>query len=92
MLLGSNYIAQQVEEGKAQIHSAEKNVSTTSSILSLNPMTDQIGQGISKAANKKIAAGKQDVAKYEALASKLKIAGMVLIAIGIGIVILGRRR
>lgn len=92
MLFGSNYIAEQVEEGKARVQSAEKTMSTTSSILSLNPMTDQVGQSLNKSANQKIAKGKEDIAKYEALASKLQIAGIVLIIIGIGIVILGRKR
>ncbi len=92
MLFGSNYIAEQVEEGKARVQSAESSVSTSSSILSLNPMTDQVGQAVSKSANKKIAKGKEDIAKYEALASKLQIAGVVLIVIGVGIVILGRKR
>ena len=92
MLFGSNYIAEQVEEGKARVQSAESTMSTTNSILSLNPVTDQVGQSLNKSANKKIAKGKEEIAKYEALASKLQVAGVILIVIGIGILILGRKK
>lgn len=83
----SNYIKNQVAQGQEQISSAESNVKTGKTLFGANPVTKEVGnQLIFKPAENKIKAGKEEVAYYEALASKLLIGGIVVIIAGLGIV------
>ncbi len=83
LLLFSSYITGQVEEGKEQIVSAEQQVKKGKKFLDLFSATKPIGEQLEKSAQRKIAAGRQDVAKYEKLAGQIRIAGFIVIFIGI---------
>ncbi len=84
MYLMSNYIQQQVEEGKGQVSSAQKKVNQSNSLFSLspNPVAEQIGKGFTDSAQKKINEGKLEIAKYEGMAGWLNTGGIVLVVIG----------
>ncbi len=90
MLFVSNNIKQQVAAGTLKVNSAEKSVNQANSLFSLNPTAKQLTQGVTKGAQKKIAASKAQIAYYSKLADELQIGGFVLIGAGILIVILGK--
>lgn len=78
----SSYITHSVEEGKAKISHAEKQVNTGSSLLSLTPATKELSKGLTDSAHKKIDAGKEEVGKYERIARELTIGGIALLVLG----------
>jgi hypothetical protein len=87
LIFVSNYIKNQVESGKIQISSAESQVSQGKTLFGVNPVSKQVGnQVFFNSADSQIAAGKRDVAYYESLASQLQIAGIVAIAVGLGVI------
>lgn len=92
LLFVSNYIKGQVEEGKMKISDAEKKVGVANSLFSLSPVAKEITQGSMEGANRKIEAGKGDVAYYEKLAGQLKVGGYVLILAGAVVFLIGRKR
>jgi uncharacterized protein YjeT (DUF2065 family) len=83
----SNYISTQVSEGKIKIEKGQKTVDQTNSLFSSSPYTKQIGKGVTSSGQKKINAGKEDVAYYEQLAQTLKISGIVGIVAGAALTI-----
>lgn len=84
----SNYITEQVEEGKEKISSAESQIERGNQLFSMTPVTKEVGKGLSSGAQKKIKAGKQEVAKYEAMAQNLKTGGYIAIGLGVLLVLL----
>lgn len=82
MIGGSMYIKNQVEQGKLQVASAEEKLSQGKTLFSLNPVAKQIGEGISSAADRKIAGANRDIAYYSNLAQQLLVGGIVLVVIG----------
>ncbi len=86
-LLFSNYIDDQVLQGKTKIAQGERAVKKGNQLFSGNPVSEQIGKGLTSGANKKIAKGKEEIAYYEDLSSKLKTGGTVAIIVGAGIFI-----
>lgn len=88
----SQYIADQVEHGREEIRSGQKKINTTRSIFSQSKYTEPFGEAITRPGEKKIAAGRRDIAHYSNLASKLELAGIVLIIVGIGVFILGGKK
>lgn len=82
MFFMSNYIAQQVEEGKGQVSSAQKKVDQGNSLFSQNRVTKEIGKGMTGSAQKKIDAGKLEIAKYEGIAGWLHMGGIVVVILG----------
>ncbi|MGH2611532.1 MAG: hypothetical protein ACRDFB_00615 [Rhabdochlamydiaceae bacterium] len=89
MLFVSSNIKKQVAEGTLKVRSAEKTVNQANSLFSLSPATKQLTQGTMKGAQKKIAAGKEQIAHYSKLADELQVGGFVLICAGILIFVLG---
>ncbi len=95
LILISNYIKSQVEEGKEEISDAESKVQRGKTLFGLNPYTEAIGQKIIfDPAEKKIDTGKQEISSYEAKASQFMIAGIIVIVVGIGIILIpfGRKK
>jgi uncharacterized membrane protein len=92
MLFVSSNIKKQVAEGTLKVSSAEKTVGQVNSIFSRSPGTKQLSQGVTRGAEKKIAAGKEQIAYYSKLADQLQIGGFVLVAAGILIFVLGRHK
>ncbi len=91
MLGGSYYIKNQVEQGKIQISSAEKSLSRGKSLFSLNPVTKQIGEGISRSADRKIDSANAEIQYYSNVAQGLLIGGIILMVLGAGMFFLGKR-
>jgi len=89
LLFVSSNIKKQVAEGTLKVTSAEKSVNQANSLFSLSPTARQLTQGTMKGAQKKIAAGKEQIAYYSKLADELQLGGFVLIAAGILIFVLG---
>jgi hypothetical protein len=87
-LLVSNYIMEQVDEGKEKISDAETQVERGNRLFSMNPVAEEVGKGLTSGATKKINAGKEEVARYEMIAHNLKTAGFVAIGFGVLLVLL----
>lgn len=88
-LLFSNYIDTQVLQGKTQIAQGEQAVAKGNKMFSGNPVSEQFGKAITGGATQKIAKGKEEIAYYEDLSSKLKTGGTIAIIVGAGIFIFG---
>src|SRR4051812_15770172 len=90
LIFVSSNIKKQIAEGTLKVNAAEKTVGQANSLFSLSPVTKELSKGTISSANKKIAAGKQDIARYTKLADELQLGGFVLIGAGILIFVLGR--
>ena len=86
-ILFSNYITEQVLQGKAKVKQGEKAVSQGNQLFSLNPLTKSVGQNLTNPMQKKINEGKETIAHYEQLAQTLKVGGIVGIVVGAGLII-----
>jgi hypothetical protein len=91
LIVFSNYIKGRVEEGEAEISSAQKKVEQGNSLFSLNPYSKLVGQQVSGSAQKKINEGKQQVSYYNQLSGQLQIGGIIVIILGIVIILIPRR-
>ena len=85
MIGGSLYITKQINEGQIKIQEAEETLKKSDQLFSLIPQTEGIGKQISGSANKKIDAGKELIAHYQALALNLKIAGIISAVLGVSL-------
>lgn len=92
MILFSNYITGQVEEGKGRISSAESTVEQGNKLFSVTPESKAVGKAITGSAEKRIAEGKEQVSAYEELAKWLKIGGIGAIILGAIVVFFGGKR
>ena len=92
MFLFANYIDKEVSEGKHKISTAQKQVDTGDSLLSLSPYTEDIGKTAKGGAQKKIDAGQAEVDKYETIALWLHIGGILIGITGIGTFALSYRK
>ncbi|MBM3183737.1 MAG: hypothetical protein FJZ64_00325 [Chlamydiae bacterium] len=89
MLGVAGYINKQLVQGRQQVTSAQKKVSQGKTLFGLNPITGEIGdKAIINPAEKKIRAGKEEIARYETIANRLQIGGIVMIVAGIIIFLL----
>lgn len=92
MLFFSHYINEQVAEGKIQIHQGKQAIKSTESIFGMSKYTKPIGQTITSSGKRKIEAGEQDITKYTEMSRNLKIGGIVLIIVGLGLIFIGKRK
>ena len=91
MVGGAFYIKDQVAQGKLQVSSAERQVNQGKTLFSLNPISKEVGNQITKSADRKIDAAKGEISYYANMAQNLQIGGIVLIVIGIGLFIFSLR-
>jgi ABC-type multidrug transport system permease subunit len=91
MFFMSNYIAEQVLEGRQKIAKAQGNVDTGKKLFSLSPYTKGAGNLATSPVQKKIDAGKQEVSAYDQLAGRLYIGGIVVSIVGMGVIVWGFR-
>ncbi len=91
MFFMSNYIAEQVLEGRQKIAKAQGQVDTGKKIFSLSPYTKGAGNLATSPIQKKIDAGKQEVSAYDELAHQLYIGGIVVSLVGISVIVWGFR-
>ena len=92
MMFASYYIKNRVAEGKEQITSAQQKVDQTNSLFSLNPISKEIGHGVTGSAQQQINEGKEQAGQYATLASWLQIGGIVAAVLGIGLIFFGGRK
>lgn len=85
----SNYIMDQVNEGKQKISSAQKQVDQSNDLFSLAPYGKDIGKELTNPAEKKIHAGQEQVNYYQNTAHFLHIGGVVLMVLGAGTFLIG---
>jgi hypothetical protein len=77
-------------QGKEEIASGKKSVKTTQQLFSWNPVSKQVGQGLTSGAQKQIAAGELTIAQYEKLFMWCEYGGIALIVVGAGLILFGR--
>jgi len=92
MLFASNYISTQVGEGRQKIDSAQRSVDRGNSIFSLNPVTQQVGRGLTGSAQRQINAGREEVGYYDQMAGRLQFGGIACIIAGGLLFVLGRKK
>jgi hypothetical protein len=92
MLFFSDYIAEQVSEGRMQIRSAQSQVDTADSLFSQSQYTKPIGKIFTGSAQKKIDAGRREADKYSELSQNLKIGGIILIIVGAAVLIFAKKK
>ncbi|MEI8300242.1 MAG: hypothetical protein WCG10_01335 [Chlamydiota bacterium] len=78
----SSYITAQVEAGKIEVSSAQRKVNQSKQVLSLNPVTKQVGKGFTDSAQNQINMGKEDIAHYKGVAAALQIGGWIAVGLG----------
>lgn len=86
-ILLSNYISEQVKEGKIKIERSQKTVDEGSKLFSLNPKAKEVGKELTDSAQKKIDRGKVDVAHYTRLSHILMISGIAAVLVGAGLIV-----
>ena len=88
----SNYIKNQVAEGKVKIKKGEKTVGAMDTLFSQSETTETLGKPLTSSAKKKIAAGKEDVQKYTMIGNLFLAGGIVVIIVGLGLVFIGPKK
>ena len=88
----SMYVTKQVEGGKVQVADAQQKVDSSKGLFSGNPVTREVGKGLTGGVQKKINEGKEQIAFYEAVASWTMLGGIACIVIGFGTFFLGKRK
>ncbi len=92
MFFIAGYIKGQVEQGRGQISSGQKKVDTANSLFSVNPVTKEVGKGVTSSAQREINQGRLEANKYDEIANWLRIGGIVVVIVGAGVLILGGRK
>jgi len=92
MLFASNYISTQVGEGRQKIDRAQRTVDKGNSIFSMNPVTQQVGRGLTGGAQRQINAGREEADYYDQMAGRLKFGGIACIIVGGILFVLGRKK
>ena len=92
MIFFSMYIMNEVTAGRGQISQAQRSVDRGTSLFNATPWTRGVGKGISGAAQKKINKYSAEADRYERIAGRLKIGGIILIIVGAGVLLLARKK
>lgn len=88
----AQYIKSRIAAGEEVISSAQGSVDRMSRLFSLNPVSKEVGRGITSSAKKQIEQGEQTISSYSVLAGRLQIGGILLTAAGIVLLFLSRKR
>ncbi len=92
LLFMAHYINVQVAEGNTKIFNAQKKVDQGNSLFSLSPYSKSFGQGMTSGAQKKINAGKNQVAYYTIVAERCQLGGIGLMIVGVGMIYFCRNK
>lgn len=88
-LIGTSfYIKTQTKKGQEEVSQAQKKVEKGKSIFSVNPVTKEIGKGLSKVAESKIKEAISKIKKYNTVAFWLMFGGIVLVIVGVVIIVI----
>lgn len=83
MLFYSNYIYDQLGEGRAKVASAQGKVDMTNQLFSLTPESKKYGKEfVTSPIQEKINEGRMTIEQYEILADRLHLWGIILIVVG----------
>lgn len=88
----SVFINKRVEEGRGQIASAQKKTDQASDLFSLNPVTKELGKGVTGSIQEKIDEGKQQADAYAKLATWLTVGGIIFLIVGGGSIVFGGKK
>lgn len=91
LLSSSFYIKSQVEAGQEKIANVESQTDLGDKLLSLTPATKEVGKGLTGSIKEKVKEGKEQIEFYTAVAKSLEIGGIILIVLGAGIMLLGKK-
>ena len=92
LIASSFYINSRVKSGREQISQAQDTVRQGKHLFSLNPITKEVGKGITDSAERKISEGSEKANRYAVLALWFQIGGSILIVAGGGIIFLSRNK
>jgi len=92
LIASSFYIKSRVKSGRKQISEAKGNVRRGKQLFSLNPITKEIGKGVTSSAERKIKAGSAKADNYDMLALWFQLGGGVFIIIGAGLIFFSRKK
>ena len=92
-LIGTSfYIKSRVSSGREQISEAEESVRKGKQLFSSNPLTKEIGKGITDSAEKRIQAGSAEADRYAKLALWFQIGGGIFIVVGGVLIFISRKK
>ena len=91
-LATSFYINSRVSSGREQIADAKDTVNKGKQLFALNPVTEEVGKGITASADRKIQEGSALADRYEMYAMWLQISGGLSIAFGLGLLFISRKK
>jgi hypothetical protein len=86
------YGNQKLDEGREEIASGKQKVKQTQQLFSFNPVSKQVGQGLTSGAQDRIAEGEMTVEQYEKMLMWCEIGGIALIVVGAGLMFFCRTR
>lgn len=79
----SKYIDDQVAQGKLKLKDAKDKLDQTDQFLSMSPYTAPLGQGLKEASKGKLQEGQAQINYYTDLSKKLKLAGYIVMGLGV---------
>jgi hypothetical protein len=92
-LLGTSfYIKGEVKKGRGQISSAQKGLDKGKKIFSFDPVTKEIGKGLTSGIQKKINEGKVKADTYSLIANILLGSGVILVIVGGTLIVLSIKK
>ena len=92
-LIGFSIVVKsKVAQGQATIEHAQKSIDTGNTLFSLTPATKDLSKGMTGGAQKKIDAGKEQVAFYAGIANLAQIGGIILVAVGAGALLIRSKK
>jgi LPXTG-motif cell wall-anchored protein len=92
MIVFSFYIKSQVAEGKAKASSAQSTVDKGTWLFSQNPISKEVGKGLTNPIQKQIDEGESQISYYENMATWLLIGGIGVLIIGGAVVLISRKK
>lgn len=93
VLIGfSYYIKNEVAQGQTQVDSAQSKVDAGNKLFSVNPVSKEVGKGLTSGVQNKIDKGQRDIDYYTNVAHWLMIGGVACLIIGAGALFLRGRK
>ncbi len=86
-IFSAQRIALRVSEGVNQVNTAQNQVDSSQKIFALNPVTKQLGQPLTQSAQERIDHAHEQIEKYSLLAKKIRMIGIFLLGVGLGILV-----
>jgi hypothetical protein len=92
MLVGSHYIAGQVQEGNRQISAGQDKIDATNKLFSITPVTKPVGKGLTSSGQREVNAGRETADYYQQVSEWLRIGGIAGLIIGVGAFLFSRSK